>query len=92
MVKEQVMQKIRNLIYYNKLNEAWDLAMANPIVHSGKNKPHLGVKSESGRWILLLPVVSKPNPTLEQKQAYYKSVDTKLIAPQLEGNRFIYLT
>lgn len=92
MEKKQVIQKMTELIYYGRLNEAWDLALANPVVHPGKNKPIVGVKSQSGKWIVVLPVVNKANSTMEQRKEYYKQFDKTMVSPQLEGNRFIFLT
>ena len=92
MEKKQVLQKMTNLIYYGRLNEAWDLALANPVVHPGKNKPIVGVKSQSGKWIVVLPVVNKANSTMEQRKEYYNQFDKTMVSPQLEGNRFIFLT
>jgi hypothetical protein len=90
--KEQVIKNISQLIYYGKLNDAWELALANPIVHPGKQKPIVGVKSQSGRWIVVLPIVNKANSTMEQRQEYYNQFDKTMVSPQLEGNRFIFLT
>lgn len=92
MEKEQVIQKMTDLIYYGRLNEAWDLALANPVVHPGKNKPIVGVKSQSGKWIVVLPIVNKANSTMEQRKEYYNQFDKTMVSPQLEGNRFIFLT
>ena len=87
-----LLKLISKLIYYGELNKAWELALENPIVHSGKQKPIVGVKSQSGKWIVVLPIVNKANSTMEQRKAYYNEFDKTMVSPQLGGNRFIYLT
>ena len=92
--KEQVIKQISDLIYYGKLDKAWELALANPIVHQDakQEKPIVGVKSQSGKWIVVLPVVNTLNSTIQERNEYYKIFDKTMVSPQLMGNRFVYLT
>ena len=90
------LSKISSLIYQGRINDAWEYAMCNPIIHKGQNQINKlsihGIRGDSGRWIVVLPIVNNDFPTDDEKMRYIKdNIGTDKMIPQLLGNRYLAL-